>query len=333
MQDHYVAQTYLESFTDSNDKLIPYYKDKNIIMGKPKSPKVVCYEIDGDTNKYFDNPRIIDSYLPQFENSWKNNVQALKNHSVDGIIKYQISGYIAFLRSCTPTAKRLGQDRIRSALQPLVDSVARKQFERDEETRFIIQTAIENRQITTDVDRQFPHAMGISLLIELTARFFYGKWLIMLNETNMPFVTSDNPAVVYYHKHKTDIGHVYVPIAPDIAILISSDIDATTLDEYSILNNTCETDRFAVPKMEYIEIFNDLIIKAAEERILHRSVETWLEKKVQEYNYWRLEIIVDEIKTNKGTIITNREMARKRKKVYQNVALERVPQDAFSVEQ
>ena len=115
MKDHYVAQTYLEAFTNSEGMLSPYYKAKSVVLGKPKSLKAVCFEIDSDTNKYFSDPRIIDKYLPKFENPWKQNVQALRDRFLDGMVKYQISGYVAFLRSCTPTAKRLGQDRIRAA--------------------------------------------------------------------------------------------------------------------------------------------------------------------------------------------------------------------------
>ena len=83
MKDHYVSQTYLRGFTNADGYLIPYYKSEYSVLGVPKLPKTVCYEIDGDSNKYFDNPRILDSYLPVFENPWKNNINALRNHVID----------------------------------------------------------------------------------------------------------------------------------------------------------------------------------------------------------------------------------------------------------
>ena len=52
MDDHYVAQTYLESFVDYDGFIVPYYKRMRIIVGNRKSPKAVCFEVDGDTNKY-----------------------------------------------------------------------------------------------------------------------------------------------------------------------------------------------------------------------------------------------------------------------------------------
>ena len=315
MDDHYVAQTYLESFVDSDGFIVPYYKGMRIVVGNRKSPKAVCSEVDGDTNKYFNNPRILEEYLPLFENPWKQNVEALRDHYIDGMVKYEISGYVSFLRTCTPTAKRLGQERIRAAIQPIVQSVDEQQFKlhppRDEETRQIIRMLIEQKYITTEIDRAFPHAIGISLLLSLTSCFLNGRWLIMINKSERPFITSDNPAVIYYHKNGTGIGQVYVPLAPDIAILVSPDSDDKIIDENSINSSICKNDCFATPKLEYVEKFNELIIKAAEKRVLHSSIDKWLEQKVHQYGDWKLEIKVDNIKAEAGVFIVTREIPDK----------------------
>ena len=214
MKDHYVAKTYLEAFTNSNGMLVPYYKGKSVILGKPKPPKAVCFEADGDTNRYFNDPRIIDKYLPQFENPWKQNVKALRERYLYGMVKYRISDYLAFLRSCTPAAKRLGQEMIQAAIQPTIQSVLEHQFKvhppTDKEAREIIEMLIEKRQISTEINRQFPHAVGISQLQSIAARFLSGIWFVMINDSDHPFITSDNPAVAYYHSEDvTDGSHIY----------------------------------------------------------------------------------------------------------------------------
>lgn len=304
MDDHYVAQTYLESFVDFDGFIVPYYKGMRIVIGNRKSPKAVCFEVDGDTNQYFNNPRILEEYLPLFENPWKQNVETLRDHYIDGMVKYEISGYVSFLRTCTPTAKRLGQERIQAAIQPKVQSVAEQQFKlhppRDEETRQIIKMLVEQKHITTEIDRAFPRAISISLLLNLTSCFLNGRWLIMINKSECPFITSDNPAVIYYHKNSDRIGQVYVPLAPDIAILISPDSADESIDENSINSSICKNDCFAVPKVEYVEKFNELIIKSAEKRVLHSSIDAWLEQKVYNYSNWHVEIKVDEIQTESG---------------------------------
>lgn len=315
MNDHYVAQTYLEAFVNAEGMLIPYYKAKSVVLGKPKTPKAVCFEIDGDTNKYFTDPRILDKYLPQFENPWKKNVQALRDRFLDGMVKYQISGYVAFLRSCTPAAKRLGQERLRAAIQSMVQSVAERQFKlhppKDEETSQIIKNLIEQKQITTEIDRQFPHAIGISQLLRIIVRFLNGRWLVMINESNRPFITSDNPAIAYYHNNDATMAQIYVPLAPDIAILMAAEPDDNESEDIAIRNSASLNDCFAVPKTQYIDKFNELIIRGSEERVLHRSFDKQLEQKVRANAEWRADIVTDNIAVEKGTFVITREIVRK----------------------
>ena len=311
MKDHYVAQTYLEAFANPNGLLIPYYKRKSIIIGKAKSPKAVCYEINGDTNKYFSDLRILDKYLPQFENSWKKNIAYLREYYVDDMIKYQISGYLAFLRSCTPTAKRLGQERLRAFLQPAAQSILEHQFEThppiEKEAKEIIEVLIKEKQITTEIDRQFPHALGISQLQSITARFLSAVWLIMITNSNHPFITSDNPAVTYYHGKDVSMAHIYVPIAPDIALLVTNNPDARSIDSGDASSSVSSKDRFAVPKSDSIDKFNELIIRTAENSVFHNSADRNLEQKIKENADWRMTILVDNMPTEKGTFVITRE--------------------------
>jgi hypothetical protein len=320
MNDHFMSQTYLRSFTNSDGYLIPYYKADHAIIGSPKLPKTVCYEIDGDSNKYFDDPRVLDSYLPQFENSWRQNVEALREQLLDDVVKYQIAGYVAFLRACTPTAKRLGQAALEAMVQPSFERIGGRYFKEhppeSEEARDIIGRLLEQKGIRVEVDRQFPHAFGISSLVKSTARYFHGNWLILINGSDRPFVTSDNPAVSYYHTNDHSRASIYIPVAPDIAILIAADLDDKPVEFPLKSGSPTRSDRFAIPKFEYLEVFNDLIIKAAEHRVFSNSAEAWLEAKVREFKNWRMETVVDELPFERGVVVVTRQLVRKIERAY-----------------
>ena len=193
MDDHYVSQTFLRGFTNADGFLLPYYKGSPTPSGKATLPKSVCVESDGDSNKYFQDPRILDSYLPQFENPWKENVDRLRAHELDYVTKYQMSGYIAFLRACTPTAKRIGQELIKAVLRPTVIETAQRVLNdsppSDPTIADMIQHAIDRRELEVDIDREFPHAIGIGNLLKSTARFFNGEWHVLINNTSVPFLT------------------------------------------------------------------------------------------------------------------------------------------------
>ncbi len=316
MKDHYVSQTYLDAFTDQDGHLYPYYKGKQVILGKPKPVSAVCFEIDGDANKYFEDPRILDAYLPQFEQPWKRNVQALREASLEPMAKYQVAGYLAFLRVCTPTAKRLGQNKIRAVVQPTAQEVVEESLRlnppNDPETRRIIEKVVRERKLVVQIDREFPHALGIGVLHDLTSGLFHGNWLVMFNRSPRPFVTSDNPAVPYHHQPDHTIAQIYVPIAPDIALLIAADASWQAQSIPSTDRRQSADDRFAVPKAEYVERFNDLIIRAAEERVLHGAPDPELESRVKENSDWRMEVVVDHIPDGQGTVTVTRELPQRR---------------------
>ncbi|MBE3144358.1 MAG: DUF4238 domain-containing protein [Planctomycetes bacterium] len=315
MNDHYVSQTYLGNFTNSDGYLIPYYKADYAVLGSPKLPKAVCYEVDGDSNKYFEDPRILDLYLQQFENPWKHNIESIREHALDSVMKYQIAGYVAFLRVCTPTAKRMGQAIIKAIDHAEVDNISKRSFEehppKDEETRDIIRRSIEQKGVRAEVDGQFPHALGISSLLQSTARYYYGEWLVLINESDQSFVTSDNPAVAYYHMNDHSRASVYVPISPDIAILMNADLNDRQIEYPLRRGSFFPSDRFAVPKTKYVEVFNDLIIKAAEQRVFSNTIESWLEAKVRAFKDWRMDTVIDELPHDGGTLFLTRQLVRK----------------------
>jgi hypothetical protein len=108
-KDHYIAQTYLDRFCDSEANLWVY--DKKWGKVKPKTTGQVCYEHGGSDNPYLKCERAVEDYLKPFENGWN---AAIKLFTSSGNVdardyleaKYIIAGYIPYLRFFTPAAVR-----------------------------------------------------------------------------------------------------------------------------------------------------------------------------------------------------------------------------------
>lgn len=316
-QDHYVSQTYLRSFINEDGYLTPYYKHGEIVIGKPKSPKSVCKEEDGDLNSYFKDPRILDDYLKLFENDWTKHVSALGNLESDFDTKYGIAGYISFLRACTPTAKRLGQGILAETIQPVADKIISESVN-DPDAPPEIKELYEKRGIDNfyklEVDREYAHARAISGLVGAAHRLFCSDWLVLKNETGMPFVTSDNPAVLYHRPEFSNTASTFIPLAPNLAVLITPDPskDAPTLEEMEKF--THENDRFADIKEEYVPKFNELVVKSAERLVLSSGAFDWLEEMVRENKSWRVQTVTNKIPLENGVLILHRQMAVNGKK-------------------
>jgi hypothetical protein len=306
-KDHYVSQTYLKLFVGPNGDLVPYYKNAYVIVGKPKKPKSICFETEGDTNKYFENPRILEEFLPAFENPWNNNVtkleqcvlntkakSILKNRVLDAKTKFELAGYIAFLRLCTPIAKRILQQGISDMHKLIEDKVMLSTTENatylSDKDKCTLREAILKRERGLDIDREYAHAQGMQNLEKAICRYYLWPWLVLINETDIPFITSDNPAILYYQDIQQQIAQTYIPLKPSMALLITPNLDIYDPSFEDITKHYNSNNGFGIIKQSYVNEFNEAIVKSAERMVLHQKKEDWLEQLVCKYstqNYGR----------------------------------------------
>jgi hypothetical protein len=313
-KDHYVSQTYLRLFVGPSGDLVPYYKNARVIIGKSKKPKSICFETEGDTNKYFENPRILEKFLPAFENPWKNNIAKLERRVLDKKTKYELAGYIAFLRSCSQTAKRLGQQMIAGTVEPVAYKVMLSTTDKANylsvEDKHILRDAILKRKIGINIDREFAHAQAMRALERAIHRYYCSRWLVLINKTDIPFITSDNPAILYYRDIQQQIAQTYVSLNPSMALLITPDIDMDNPSIEDVEKYSNSEDGFGIIKQSYVNKFNEAIVKSAERMVLHQKKEDWLEQLVRKYSKWRVDAIVTNLSSDRETITIARIIAR-----------------------
>ncbi|MBU1259766.1 MAG: DUF4238 domain-containing protein [Planctomycetes bacterium] len=303
-KDHYVSQTYLRLFVGPNGGLVPYYKNARVIVGKSKSPKSICFEIEGNTNKYFEYPRILEKRLPAFENPWKDNVDRLEqrvfnaktkskleHRILDAKTKFELAGYIAFLRLCTPTAKRIAQqglsDMHKFVQERVMLSTTDNATYLSDKDKCILREVILKRERGPDIEREHAHAQCMVSLDGVTYRYYCSSWMILINETNIPFITSDNPAILYRQDIQQQIAQTYIPLKPSMALLITPDldIDDPTLEDAKRYSNSKNGFGF-IPQsgVTCVNKFNEAIVKSAERMVLHQKKEDWLEQLVRKYS-------------------------------------------------
>ncbi|MCX7167128.1 MAG: DUF4238 domain-containing protein [Rhodocyclales bacterium] len=313
--DHYVSQTYLTLFCGREGTLVPYYKDGHVIVGKPKWPKSICSEVDGDMNTYFDDARVLDTYLQPIETRWAGNVKALRERRLDARGKYELASYIAYLRACNPVAKRLGQGMIAAMMQPQADKVLREHLydppadspPLDDATRAKLQREFEKGGIKTVVDRDYAHARGIASLTGVSDRLYCSHWLKLSNETDVPFITSDNPPVIYPHGDTDLTASIFVPLSPTDAVLISPNNDLPKPSKEDVQSYESAGDKYASVKREAAKRFNVLVVKSAERLVLCSTAEPWVEDLVSKYRTWRMEHVCDSLPHATGVVQIHRQ--------------------------
>ncbi|HHT9138729.1 MAG TPA: DUF4238 domain-containing protein [Candidatus Wunengus sp. YC60] len=291
-KDHYVAQTYLRNFSIKNNTAHVNAIRKSDLKRLNNVPvRSICYKVNWSTNPYFpEKPRVVEDYLKIFEPKWFNCVKMLADEKFDAETKYFMSGYIVYLRACTPTAIRLGQVNSSEIVSRTYEIIEQKELSNpDTKHKDAINTIRSHGGIKVNVDPNFPKAMGIRTLSGAHEKLQGFPWLIMTNETGIPYITSDNPVCLRYPQNSA-FCDFYVPITPKIAIMI-----------HPLRNPESEIiDSLTSVKPEGVNEFNRLVVKCAEDMVIFNE-DFGVEELVKEFRDWRMEVLITKFPVEKGT--------------------------------
>jgi len=285
--DHYVSQTYLKQFIDlSNPGYLNVYRKAYPTKSKPRTPRSICYEPDGDSNPYFPmNPRILDDFLKLIEPQWEKIITEIENEDFNFNNKLLISLYVAYLRSCGFTAKRLGKSLMEEELElfrPFLAENVRENIE-DHENGIDLINGLLSPDIKIVFDRDYVHAFAIKNLVHVGTTYHNLPWIIIKNNSSKPFITSDNPAILIYYPDKW-YPDTYVPLTPTLSILIPG-------DPYHKFIGKNLPSKITIAGVESVEIFNCEIVKFAEDKIISSLKDDWIRDMVQKYRNWRVESV------------------------------------------
>lgn len=318
-KDHYVAQTYLKHFLDPKLGNLLHAYDKKGLKHFTARTRDICYAHDWDTNPYFQDQRAIDKYLKVIEPKWNYGVTDIHNLLKYEEIKYFMAGYIAVLVSCTPTSIRTlthaTEEMIASAGNILACQM--QQYpERFPDSKplppDIFEQIMAAGGLKAKVDPKHTHARTMQNLLDLQWHFYKSPWMILDNETENPFLTSDYPVAYYYSKPQARIPYRFVPICPRYAILIKPSLDKADrkspkepFDKYPIT----ETDICSI-RPKFPKILNKLTIQGAERFIISAYDTPWIMKLVKKYKNWKMDSGTVRLPHENGELIVSRNMPR-----------------------
>lgn len=281
--DHYVAQTYLKHFhTKDSERCVnailkPTLKELNGV-----NTRNICQSSNWNTIPCVkDNPRVVEEYLQLFEPKWNDCVKKLETNEFNQDVKYLMAGYIVFLRACTPTAVRLAQNDFGEMIKNEYYVRARKELNDPSSPHAEAIRLIEQHGgIKVNIDSDFIKAHGATFLADGIKRFFEFPWLILRNETDAPFLTSDNPLCLDFLA--PTMADFYLPITPRIAVVIRP-VDAER-------RGVALRDSQAEVREERILHFNRLVVRHAENVVVFNTkFYHWLRRLVKKFRYWRTE--------------------------------------------
>jgi hypothetical protein len=138
--------------------------------------------------------------------------------------------------------------------------------------------------------------------------FGNSPWEILHNyETDSPFFTSDYPATIEVTDLNTPINRI-IPLAPDIAVRIMPDVNLSgskpdlSFEKHKSLHRTLK-------RREVVDL-NRLIVRCAEDLVLYRDDQHWIETFIAKNRRYRIETVTQQIAHESGALSISTQRVR-----------------------
>lgn len=267
----------------------------------------VCRIEDGSTNEYLQEPRVVEEFLKSVEPKYNEAVDRLTTSAFDSTSLYALSGFIAYITSCSPAGMRLHSN----PLQRIVEETGRHLDAKGEFDTF--PSALSGKTFTELIDRgdleirvdpKYPQAIGISQILSSASAFGNFCWEILLNEfSDSPFFTSDFPVAIEETSDPRIINRI-VPLTPKIAVRLRPNLDAqdAPIDfRYALFRK-----RVVKASRKEVMAVNRQIVRCAEQVVFFSRNLPWIPTFVQKNSNYRLVTATERIPHGSGTLLWSR---------------------------
>lgn len=262
----------------------------------------VCRIQNGSTNEYLAHDRVIEEFLKGIEPKYNKSIEKLRKGDIDQECIYAISGFVAYVQSCSPAGMRIHSAALRNTAKNTVKILDSKGEIPPAPTQLegkSITELLETNMVKIEIDPKYPQSIGINNITYSLSAFGNFYWEILHNDySDSPFFTSDFPIAIERSDDPRVINRV-IPLAPDLALRILPNINYDK--EQAKLNFSQHRHQSKKLSRREVRYLNQLIVQCAEKLIFYKENEPWVEKFAAKHSRYRIELGVGEIEVPKGT--------------------------------
>ena len=208
--DHFVPQVHLRNFYSPTLRRLYAIRKSDLGYFTPGAG-AVCGVVQGNTNPYLADERIIERFLENIEPKYDTALSKLRENNIDQEAIFVIAGYVAYVESCSPAAMRIWADPLKAYVKATATIMERQGLiEKAPETLEgkSITDLLEAGAVQIKVDHKYPQSLGIKGILDRTKLYGNSRWEILLNkQPNSPFFTSDFPVAIERRRDGVSESH------------------------------------------------------------------------------------------------------------------------------
>lgn len=303
--DHYISQVHLRKFYSPTLGDLMYAIRKTDLKCFTPRSEDVCRIMDGSTNSYLREDRTVEDFLKTIEPNYNTALDKLYDEKIDNTCIYAIAGFAAYVISCSPAGMRIASAPLKGVVKTTTAMLETKGLLPPPPPQLgntTLTDLLHEGSVEVAIDPKYPQAIGISLILELTASFGNFEWEILRNDFNdSPFFTSDFPVAIEMTDDPRILNRI-VPLAPNLAVRIKpnltfNDKKRPDLDFRHFSSHHRKIDRKEATKL------NRLIVRCAEESVFCRDDHPWVRPFVAKNRHYRIEPHIHTLNTATGKFL------------------------------
>lgn len=151
-------------------------------------------------------------------------------------------------------------------------------------------------QVSIEIDPKYPQAVGTTVMNDVAETLYNSPWMRIFNKTGTPFLTSDNPACMWYPK-PSDLGILYLPLSPTVAVLIKPKINSPEPFDHS-------TDEAGEAKPSFVPEMNEHVIKCASNLVISHERSETTRDVVSKLRGWRYDCVSHRVPMGTGFFLS-----------------------------
>lgn len=259
-------------------------------------PKDVCHEWDGDLNPLIlDRPELLGDYRKIFEPQWNPAIQKILEEEVSANDKFVIAAYMANLMVCTPAWRRVGQEMYAQNMVSTLTVKNEVMTKRGQQDELLDQglAMIREGVLRVEVDPNHIQLATTRKLLVYACLAYNLDWLVKVNDTDQPFLTSDNPVAMRFSGRHLDPLTRLFPITPQVALEVTYNpktLPRISVDDVPEIMNSSPRGKVRRSRAEagYVRMVNRFVVQCAESLVFSSRPDTGAGKLVTKYATHRM---------------------------------------------